>query len=231
VEIDTGMKNPGGNSRKGFFISFEGIDGSGKSVQAERLYGNLKNHGYPVVLIREPGGTEISEKIRSILLDCRHGRMAPLAELFLYEAARAQLVDEKIGPELERKHVVLTDRFADSTLAYQAYGRRLPLNLVIEANRHACGEVLPDRTFFLDIPLEESRRRMRQSGKKDRMEKEDESFFKRVRKGYLEISREETDRIVVLDGMKPMEVLEREILQDAVIQLKIRNIEKGETKS
>ena len=131
------------------FITFEGIDGSGKSVQAEQLAGNLKENGYRVSLFREPGDTQLSEQIRTLLLDKSNSRMHALTELFLYEAARAQLLAEKIRPALSDGTVVICDRFADSTTAYQGYGRELPIGTISEMNRFACGDTLPDRKLVI----------------------------------------------------------------------------------
>lgn len=222
METDPNLTDGHSDSKpryRGLFISFEGIDGSGKSVQAERLYRNLQARHRAVRLIREPGGTEISERIRSILLDSRHRGMGVETELFLYEAARAQLVAEIIRPELNRGHAVITDRYADSTVAYQAYGRNLSRELVDGLNRVACAGVFPDRTYFLDIPIDESRRRMESVKKTDRMETETREFYERVRQGYVEIARAEPERILLLDGTMSIETLERDILQNAMALL------------
>jgi dTMP kinase len=215
--------------KKGLFISFEGIDGSGKSVQAERLHVNLLNKGYRAVLLREPGGTAVSERIRDILLDRNHVGLIPLAELFLYEAARAQLIDEKISPELGENRIVIADRFMDSTVAYQAYGRNLSLSMVHEMNNAACKGIFPDLTFFLDISLNVSRKRMIQSGKNDRMEKQEASFFRRVRRGYQDAAIREPKRFVRLNGQRKADELEKEILQIVMVLVQNRkNINRKE---
>ena len=216
--------------RKGYFISFEGIDGSGKSVQTKRLFNRLKKMHYPVSLIREPGGTVLSEKIRRILLDGRNHDLSAFTELLLYEAARSQVVHEKVLMELNRNHVVISDRFTDSSIAYQGYGRRMPIAFIREVNRNACRGVFPDRTFILDIPLEESQKRMFFSGKRDRMERENRLFFNRVRRGYIEIARREPRRMVLLNGKRPMAVLEKEILDKVLKDIKALHIEKKEEK-
>jgi dTMP kinase len=143
--FEAGMNH---SRRKGLFISFEGVDGSGKSVQAERLHRSLKEKSYSVLLIREPGGTAVSERIRDILLDRNNSGLIPIAELFLYKAARAQLVNDRIYPELRKNRIIIADRFADSTVAYQAFGRKLPVSMIEEANKIACRGVIPDITFF-----------------------------------------------------------------------------------
>ncbi len=217
-----------GIKRKGLFISFEGIDGSGKTVQAKRLYEQLKKAGYAVILIREPGGTAISEAIRDILLDRQYQNMTNITELLLYQAARAQLIQERIVPELNNGTIVLTDRFADSTIAYQAFGRQIPIDIVMESNRFACADSIPDRTYVLDIPLVESQRRMFISKKMDRMEKEKISFFEQVRDGYLEIAKKEPNRVYVLDGLKPMDTLEHEIFEDVLLCIQTAKILKKE---
>ena len=201
----------------GLFITFEGIDGSGKSVQAEALSKNLQQRGHSVILVRDPGGSAVSEHIRNILLDPRHQTMAPITELLLYEAARSQLVTELIRPSLDRGDIVVSDRFTDSTVAYQGYGRSLPIALIHDANQWACSNTFPHRTYILDIPWEDSlRRRLNASIDNDRMEKEQEHFYLRVRKGYQAIADKESHRVLMLDGTKTIESLEQEMLQDAL---------------
>lgn len=205
---------------KGLFITFEGIDGSGKSIQANALFKRLKKNNYPVHLIREPGGDPISEQIRHILLDKKNDNMSPSTELLLYESARAQLVDKIIRPALSRNEIVISDRFTDSTLAYQGYGRLISLLFVQQTNEWVCHNIRPDRTFLLDIPLEESiKRRSMVSSKNDRMETEQEYFFNRVRNGYLQIAKNNSKRICLLDGAKPIIELEQEIFQNVMILL------------
>jgi len=201
----------------GPFITFEGIDGSGKSVQASALAKNLRRMGYIVTLVRDPGGPSISEQIRNILLDRRHRVMTPVTELFLYEAARSQLVSDTIRPALNRGEVVISDRFTDSTVAYQGCGRSIPPSLVQNANQWACRETFPHRTYILDIPWEESlRRRSASLEKADRLEKEREQFYQRVREGYQIIANEEPHRLRLLDGTKSVKLLEQEILKDTL---------------
>ena len=200
---------------KGFFLTFEGIDGCGKTLQARALCKTLEKKNHPVLLVRDPGGPPISERIRRVILDRDNGIMSPITELFLYEAARGQLVDEQIRPALEQGQIVIADRFTDSTIAYQGYGRSLPLSLIKDSNRWACGDVLPQRTYFFDIPWEESLRRRSGQGK-DRMEKQNEEFFMRVREGYLALGLEDKDRIRVFDGTRSISQLEQEILADVL---------------
>jgi dTMP kinase len=210
-------KNKNITQNNGFFISLEGIDGCGKSVQAEALYKKLKDRSIPVTLVRDPGGSSISEKIRSILLDQNHHTMAPVTELFLYEAARCQLMSEKIQPALERGEVVISDRFTDSTVAYQGYGRSIPISLIREANRWACSNRFPDRTYVLILSLEESiKRRLKNNIRDDRMENQQKAFFQKVQQGYEAIAHKEPKRILLLDGNQPVPTLTEEILNDVL---------------
>ncbi|HHS13887.1 MAG TPA: dTMP kinase [bacterium] len=201
----------------GFFITFEGIDGSGKSVQAQRLSDRLSQSGFEVSLIRDPGGPPISESIRSLLLDRTLHAMTPLTELFLYEAARSQLVFETILPRLRSGLIVICDRFFDSTSAYQGYGRSLPLDKILMINEMACRSLRPHRTYILDISTDESRRRRRSAGLiDDRMENQEDRFYRKVRDGYLNLGKQNPNRIMVLDGTKSISFLEQEILKDTL---------------
>jgi dTMP kinase len=191
------------------FVTFEGIDLSGKSTQVALLEQALRSralHAAGVRVLREPGGTTISESLRAILLDRKHLEMSPWTELFLFSAARAQLVREVIRPALKRGEVVVCDRFYDSTTAYQGFGRGLDLETVQKVNRAAVDGTVPDITFLVDIPVEEVERRRRASGLgTDRMESSGREFYERVRSGYLEIARQEPQRVVSIDGMMPVE--------------------------
>ena len=201
---------------KGFFFTFEGIDRSGKSLQCERLVKRLKDEGFSVLHVREPGGTNISERIRDILLDLKNHQMAPITELLLYTAARCQLVTEMIKPALNSGEIVISDRFLDSTIAYQGYGRDLNLSSISMLNQLTCNEVFPDRTYFLDISWQESINRCKKGrASKDRMENQDKPFFERIRKGYLDLSKNNSERFLVLDGSKKINPLAESIYQDA----------------
>ncbi|MBN2414798.1 dTMP kinase [bacterium] len=196
----------------GCLITFEGIDGCGKSVQASALANRLSREKYAVETVREPGGTALSEKIRDIILDRGHMEMAPAAELFLYEAARAQLMSQHLAPLLDSGAVVICDRFTDSTTAYQGYGRELDAGFIRQANGVACRDRYPDITFYLDIPWEESlRRRARERRDADRMEMEQKAFFQRVKTGYAAIAHADPGRVNHLDGMRSIEELENKI--------------------
>jgi dTMP kinase len=197
------------------FISFEGIDFSGKSTQLELLKDHLVDHNKKVEILREPGGTEISEKIRRILLDNKNEEMVAEAELFLFSASRAQLVREKILPYLEKGIYVITDRFHDSSTAYQGYGRGIPLEVVNKIHQLAIGETIPDLTFFIDIPvgIANERRRKKSKIKLDRIEIADSEFYNRVRNGYLEIARKE-ERFKVIDGTQTIETIQNQIISE-----------------
>ena len=183
------------------FISFEGIDFSGKSTQVELLKNYLLAQNKNVEIIREPGGTEISELVRSILLDKSHNKMFMETEIFLFSASRAQLVREKIRPYIEKGIYVISDRFHDSTTAYQGFGRGINLDSVAHINKLAVGSTIPDITFFIDIPVEEAEKRksIRQNLELDRIEISNLDFYKRVREGYLFLANNEK-RFKAIDG-------------------------------
>lgn len=189
---------------KGIFITFEGIDASGKTTQFKRLVNYLKKKGFDVVSFREPGGEKVSEKIRKILLDNKFS-LTPETELFLYLASRTQLVFHKIIPALKDKKIVVCDRFSDSTSAYQAYGRRLNLKLIRMLNNFSTKNLRPDLTILVDIPVKVSLKRAKNK-KKDRLERSGTLFYQRVKGGYLKIARKEKKRIKVVDGKGGIEV-------------------------
>jgi dTMP kinase len=202
---------------KGKFISFEGIEGTGKSTQAKLLQQGLLGLGYEVILTEEPGGTLISLRIREILLSVDHTNMKPLTELLLYNAARAQHIEEVILPALNRGAVVITDRFTDSTFAYQGYGRGIDLKLLESIDRIATNGLRPDMTILLDLDVETGLMRNRRINKTDRLELEDVEFHKRVRKGYHELAAKEPERIKVLDasgGIEELKIVIARIIPD-----------------
>lgn len=194
--------------RKGYFITFEGAEGSGKSTQIRSTVNFLRRKGYSVVVFREPGGTRTSEAIRKILLNKQLREMAVETELLLYLAARAQLVREKIEPALKKGKVVVLDRFEDSTLAYQGFGGGIPLRIIRQMNPFVRARRLPDLTFLLDV---DTKRGLRRSGRRDRVEKKSVSFHQRVRKGFLALARREPKRFVVLSRTSSIEKVRREI--------------------
>ncbi len=187
---------------KGIFITFEGSEGCGKSTQIGRLAARLRDAGREVVLLREPGGTPIGEKIRHLLqYDESAGAMTPEAELLLFAASRAQLVREVIRPAMERGAVVLCDRFLDSTTVYQGVARALDRRDVASVNAFAVGGTLPDLTLLLDLDTAEGRRRaVSRKGPVDRMEQEGEEFYEAVMRGYLELAEASPGRFAVIDA-------------------------------
>jgi dTMP kinase len=194
------------------FITFEGLDFCGKSTQIKLLQQYLENKGYQVSLIREPGGVKISEKIRNIILDRNNSEMFFETELLLFSASRAQLVREEILPKLKDGCMVLSDRFHDSSIAYQGFGRGLNTQFVTDLQKFAIGKAIPDVTFFIDIPVEEVFKRKSTVDNKDldRIEVSRKDFYEHVRKGYKKIAEIE-ERFVTIDGLMPIENVHDEI--------------------
>lgn len=210
-------------SARGKFITIEGLDGCGKSTQLERLASALRKQGLDVVTTREPGGTAIGEKIRAVLLDSRTAALDPRAELALMFAARAQHIAEVIGPALDRGKFVLSDRFTDSSEAYQGGGRELGTEPVLTLHRTLCGGLQPDLTILMDsdvaASVERARRRNQQrdglkGGQIDenRFESESRAFFERVRSKYLEIAEREPQRVAVVNARRQPDPVSEEIL-------------------
>ena len=200
------------------FITFEGIDFCGKSTQVELLKNYLIEKNKKVEIIREPGGTNISEKVRSILLDKKNGNMFMETEFLLFSASRAQLVREKIRPYLEKGFYVISDRFHDSSLAYQGYGRGISIEAVSNVSSLAIGSTIPDITFFIDIPVEEAEKR--KTGKTvtdlDRIEISEMNFYESVRNGYLDLSKKEK-RFRLIDGRKSIEEIHNNIIREIIL--------------
>lgn len=197
--------------KKGMFITFEGIEGSGKSTHCKHAVNYLQNKGLDVLVLREPGGTEIGEEIRTILLDKKNGAMSVECELLLYNAARAQIVSEVIVPALRQKKVVVCDRFYDSTIAYQCFGGKLDHAIAHTMNTFAAMGLIPDKTFLLDSNVA---RGLARAGRGDRMELKSLAFHKRVRKGFLQIAESARERFCVvkemsIDAGRP--IIEREL--------------------
>jgi dTMP kinase len=198
----------------GKLISFEGSEGSGKSSQIARLAARLQRMGRNVVTVREPGGTEIGEQIRNIIVHNSKGdEMCPETELLLFAASRAQLVREVIAPALLKGAIVLSDRFLDSSTVYQGIGRNLAANPVGQINRFAVGSVMPDITVVIDVPTKVGLARIRQraSDLPDRMERENIDFYNKIREGYLVLAKGMPSRFVVVDGEKDENVTEKRI--------------------
>lgn len=190
---------PEGDSPRGVFVTFEGGDGVGKSTHIRYVANELRRAGREVVCLREPGGTGIGESLRAMVLDPDNGEISSEAELLMYEAARAQLVREVIRPALERGAVVLCDRFSDSTIAYQAYGRGLPLDFVRRANAFATGGIVPDRTILLVLGnTRKSLARATGAGAGDRMEQAGEVFHSRVNRAFLKLAKRDPKRIRIV---------------------------------
>lgn len=183
------------------FISFEGIDFCGKSTQVRLLIDALRERGIRAHLLREPGGTEISEKVREILLNKSHQAMHPRAEILLYSAARAQLVHEKLLPMLAAGEYIIADRFFDSTTAYQGFGRGLDRHFVDQLNRFATSGLTPYKTFLLSITPEEAERRRKSAGRSnDRLESEHISFYRQIEQGYRQLAADLPDRFITIPG-------------------------------
>ena len=202
--------------RKGLFITFEGIEGCGKSTHSKLLYGYLKERGFNCVHTREPGGTEAGERIRDLLLHSNGTRISDLTEMLLFEAARSQVVEEIIRPALEGKKIVICDRFADATRSYQGYGGKVPLDIVEDVNRVATGGVEPDLTVLLDIDTATGLKRARAKGI-DRIEAKNVPYHERVRSGYLKLARRYPGRIKVIRVAESMERTQEKVRQEAEI--------------
>jgi len=207
-----------------FFITFEGIEGSGKSTQMELLRAYLEQGGAEVLCVREPGGTILGERVRELLLNAGDEEIEPLAELFLYEACRAQLVNQVIKPALANGKTVLCDRFTDSTVAYQGYGRKLDVKAIYAANELATGRtpsgggLRPDLTFILDCAVETGLKRAwsriaaaEEEKKEDRFEKESILFHNLVRTGYMEVAKKEPERVHIIDATVEIASIHRAI--------------------
>ena len=199
-----------------FFITIEGPDGSGKSTQTRLLADHLKDKGYDVLFTREPGGTEIGDQIRRVIMSLDNKRMSPQAEFLLFSASRAQLVREVIQPKLAAGGVVVCDRFYDSSLAYQGYGHQLNLDQLRSVTEFVTGGLVPDLTLLLDLPSDVGLNRRREAGLWNRLDDYDLAFHERVRAGYLQLAEAESQRWVVIDATRsPDEIQEsvREAVQ------------------
>jgi dTMP kinase len=203
---------------RGKFITFEGLDGCGKSTQLEKLAAGLRDNKIDVVTTREPGGTVIGERIRAVLLDSRTAGLDPQAEMALMFASRAQLIAEVIEPALKTGKWVVCDRFTDSTEAYQGGGRQLGTQAVLELHRVLCRNLWPDLTILMDSDVNSSVRRARRRNKdaesdENRFEQESLAFFTRVREGFLAIAQREPQRVVKIDARPPIEAVHEEIVR------------------
>lgn len=205
----------------GKFITFEGIEGSGKTTQLRILADFLQLRGHEVMVTREPGGTPIGEKIRQVLLNAEFKEMRPLTELLLYAAARCQHVEEIIRPALERGKIVLCDRYADATIAYQGEARQIDKKFLKEIHQLATNNLKPDLTLLLDCPVEVGLKRIQERESEipgqtnlDRFEKEKQDFHERVRRGYLKIAKEEPQRVKPIDVLADVQTIHEKIIEE-----------------
>lgn len=197
---------------RGVFVSIEGGEGAGKTLQARALVAHLEERGFNALYVREPGGTPVGERVRDVLLFTQDLQVRPEAEALLFSAARAQLAREVIRPALESGTHVVADRYADSTIAYQGYGAGIDVAALYALSRFAVGETVPVVTFLLDIATSVAASRMRERSEQwDRIEARDAGFHERVRRGYLELARQDPERWVILDGSLPAQELSRVI--------------------
>ena len=196
----------------GLFITMEGTDGAGKSTLLDLLNKYLKDKGFNVVFVREPGGTKISEKIRNIILDIDNKEMHYMTEAFLYASSRTQLVNEVIIPELKKGSVVICDRFVDSSIVYQGIARNLGVEVVRKINNIATGGLIPDITFFLDLSPDKAIERKKEQKELDRLEREKSQFYNKVYEGYKMLIEEEGERIKVIDATQSIEVIHNNIV-------------------
>lgn len=203
------MKN---QLKKALFISFEGIEGTGKSTQAKMLARYLKKQGCKVLLTEEPGGTAISRSIRKVLLSTKHNSMAPITELLLYNAARSQLLKEKILPAIKQGLIVITDRFSDSTRAYQGYARGIDMKIIESIDKAATGGIKPDLTILLDLDVKTGLTRNKRINKIDRLELENIKFHQKVRKSFLKLASHEPRRIKIVKASKNISEIHQDIV-------------------
>ena len=202
--------------KKGYFITFEGPDGSGKTTVCNAVYQRLKDMGYDVVHTREPGGIEIAEKIRDIILDPQNVMMDAKPEALLYAASRRQHLVEKVIPSIEAGKVVICERFVDSSLAYQGYGRELGFDEVLSINKFAIGDYFPDMTVYLDVDEKTGLERIKDRAFKDRLDQESIDFHHRVNEGYQKVIDVFKDRISIVDASKPLD----SVIEDALSRVK-----------
>lgn len=202
------------NLNKGLLITFEGVEGCGKSTHSKLLFDYLKKAGFSCVYTREPGGTKLGEAVRKILLDSDSIQISDLTELFLFEACRAQIVREVIKPALDKNSIVICDRFSDATICYQGYGGKIDLKTIKTLDRISTDGLIPDLTVLLDIDTMEGLRRARKKGI-DRMESKTIAYHKRVRAGYLKLAKENPKRIKVVEMKGPIGRVQEIIRKEA----------------
>lgn len=208
--------------KRGFLISFEGGEGGGKTVQAKRLKRKLKRRGKKVILIREPGGPDISEQIREVLLDAENTEMTVTTEMLLFQAARAQLYEEEVLPDIKKGRIVISDRGRDSSLVYQGVVRGMGEKLVEKLNDVATKNTLPELTILLDVPVKIGKKRQENEEESDRMDLEEAGFRKKVRKAYLRLAKRHPNRLVVVDGSREKREVAKEVWEVVKNRLKLR---------
>jgi dTMP kinase len=201
-----------GLKSRGLLITFEGLEGSGKTTQLKKLADALREEKYPVVATHEPGGTPIGVEIRKLIMGTRGGKISGETELFLYMADRAHHVRNLLVEAMHKKQIVLCDRFADSTIAYQAFGRNLPERLLDAMNKVATGGLEPDLTFFLDLPIKQGLKRVKKRGSMNRMDHESAAFYNKVRQGYYFLARRNA-RFAILDATQSPDQIHAIIIQ------------------
>lgn len=202
------------------FITFEGSEGSGKSTQINMLAAYLGQQGYEILVTREPGGTHIGEQVRQCLHDVKNKEMTAAAEVLLYSASRSQLVREVIVPALENGVIVISDRYADSTMAYQGYGRQLDLDALGIITHFATGGLKPDLTILFDIDVEEGLSRRSVGGEEmNRMDLQEIAFYKKVRDGYIELVKQEPERWVIVDAGRPPDEIQNDVRRSVEAKL------------
>lgn len=209
---------------KGFLISFEGMEGSGKSTQAGLLGSRLNEEGFNIVVTREPGGTRIGELIRNITHGKENVDLTAIAEAYLMAAARAQLVREIIAPALKDGKIVVVDRFIDSSLAYQGYGRQLGEETILNLNKPALESIIPNLTIFLDVSPKVGFGRRNSTDKIDRLDLQQKDFYKRVYEGYKKIIEKDKNRFLVIDSSQSVSVVTEEIWRNISPRLQSQNI-------
>lgn len=202
--------------KKGVFITFEGNDGSGKTTVSKIIYEKLKDMGYPVVYTREPGGIDISEQIRDVILNPKNINMDARCEALLYAASRRQHLVEKVLPALAKGSIVLCDRFVDSSLVYQGIARNIGVEEIYRINEFAIEGHMPDATIFLSVDLKTGLQRVEYRGKKDRLDNETISFHERVAKGYEWVKQEFVDRMHIIDATKQLDDVVEDTLQEVL---------------
>ncbi len=201
-------------SKKGLFLTFEGIDGAGKSSQLELLKKDLEQQKVAYVLLREPGGTSISEQIRTVLLSHENQEMTSETELLLFAAARAQLVEQIVKPALDQNKIVISDRFFDSTTAYQGFGREMDVGFIKYLNEFATRNLQPDLTFYFDLTVDKALQRLgKRVEKADRIDQESRDFMERTRAGYLQIAQWYPERVKLINADRPIAAIYADLKQ------------------